>query len=195
MLPALGGHEVRPQRGDDRAHPVLGQLRQAQEALNLCTGQALDELQADDHGILGRQCGECPRELVAALACAQQRFRIEIFAMRIGRRGEISQAGDIAAGVFLTDIEANEDGVFAVTANLNDPADPFDDSDEVRVYSRDGAELTLEAAVQTPGFPPSFKQIATARGLGGIYHVATAFQSGWLRPFIWGEDGEDQEAD
>jgi len=118
-----------------------------------------------------------------------------LFAARIGNRG-ISEPGDIAAGVFLTDIEANEDGVFAVTANLNDPANPTDDRDEVRVYSRDGAELTLEAAVQTPGFPPSFKQIATARGRGGKTHVVTtAFQAGWLRSFLFNEDGDDDEDD
>jgi DNA-binding beta-propeller fold protein YncE len=113
-----------------------------------------------------------------------QEDRIRPYSVR--GNGVVVQGEGTSAGVFLTDIEANEDGLFAVTVNLNDPANPTDARDEVRFYSRDGAELTLEAAVQTGGFPPSFKQIATARGRGGNTHVVTtAFQSGRLRSFLW----------
>jgi 6-phosphogluconolactonase (cycloisomerase 2 family) len=104
----------------------------------------------------------------------------------VRRDGEVVQHEDTQAGVFLTDIEANADGVFAVTANLNNPADPTDDRDEVRAYRRDGSALVLDATIQTPGFPPSFKQIAARRGRGGIWHLlVTGFQAGYLRSLIY----------
>jgi len=110
-----------------------------------------------------------------------------IRAFHVNRRGQVSQAGDIAAGVFLTDIEANEDGLFAVTANLNDPANVLDDRNEVRVYRIDGTNLTLDAAVQTEGFPPSFKQVSTgrARRPNDRHVIVSEFQSGWLRSLLY----------
>lgn len=106
----------------------------------------------------------------------------------VNRRGQVAQFGDIAAGVFLTDIEANEDGLFAVTANRNNPADPTDDRDEARVYriNKDGS-LSQDASVQTDNFPPSFKQISTspARGPNDRHVIVTEFQGGWLCSLIY----------
>lgn len=114
-----------------------------------------------------------------------------IRAFSVRRNGQVLQRGDTPAGAFLTDIEVTPDMLFAVTVNRNNPADPNDDRDEVRAYGRDGTELTLEAAVQTPGVPPSFKQITAARGRRGNVHVLTTeFQGGWLRSLLWGEDDE-----
>lgn len=105
----------------------------------------------------------------------------------VDRRGAVTQGGDTNCGVFLTDIEANEDGVFAVTANLNDPANPIDDRNEVRVYRLNNGNLVLDASVQTEGFPPSFKQVATgpARWPNDRYVIVSEFQSGYLRSLIY----------
>ena len=109
--------------------------------------------------------------------------------LRVRRNGRVLQAGDVAAGAFLTDLEANEDGVFAVTVNRNNPADPNDDRDEVRFYRRERTGLTLDAAVQTPGVPPSFKQIAARPGRRGIFRLLTTeFQGGWLRSLLYVPD-------
>jgi hypothetical protein len=105
----------------------------------------------------------------------------------VGRRGRVTQGSDTPAGVFLTDIEANRDGVFAVTANLNDPAILLDDRNEVRVYRVDGTNLTLDAAVQTEGFPPGFKQVSTGRARGSYdrHVIVSEFNSGWLRSLLY----------
>jgi 6-phosphogluconolactonase (cycloisomerase 2 family) len=104
---------------------------------------------------------------------------------RVSRRG-VWQRADTPGGVFLTDIEANEDGIFAVTVNLNNPADRTDDADEVRVYRRGANGLRLDAAIQTPGLPPSFKQVSTARGGDGTRRVITTeFQREMLRSLIY----------
>lgn len=106
---------------------------------------------------------------------------------RVDRRGGVTQGGDTPGGVFLTDIEANEDGLFAVTANLNDPATPLDDRNEVRVYEIDGTDLVLDATVQTEGFPPSFKQVSTgpARWPNDRHVIVSEFQSGYLRSLVY----------
>jgi hypothetical protein len=107
----------------------------------------------------------------------------------VRRRGQIEFLGDTPAGAFLTDLEANEDGLFAVTANRNNPADPTAPRDEVRVYRIERTGLVLDAAVQTGVFPPNYKKIATARGRGGKRHVLfTEFQSDWLRSLIYSPD-------
>ncbi len=105
----------------------------------------------------------------------------------VDRRGGVTQGSDTSGGVFLTDIEANEDGLFAVTANRNNPADPFDDRDEVRVYQIDGTDLWLDATVQTGSFPPSFKQVSTGPGRGSIdrHVIVSEFQSGYLRSLVY----------
>ncbi len=107
---------------------------------------------------------------------------------RLNRDGTVEELGDTPAGAFLTDIEANEDGLFAVTANRNNPADPTDARDEVQVYrvNKDGS-LTLDASVQTGNFPPNFKQVSTspARGPNDRHVIVTEFQSGWLRSLIY----------
>jgi hypothetical protein len=105
----------------------------------------------------------------------------------VDRRGRVTQGSDTVAGVFLTDLEANRDGVFAVTANRNNPADPVDDRDEVRVYQIDGPGLVLDATVQTGGFPPSFKQVSTgrARRPNDRHVIVSEFQSGFLRSLIY----------
>jgi hypothetical protein len=112
---------------------------------------------------------------------------IRTFSVR--RNGEFVQHGDTPAGAFLTDIEVKRDTLFAVTVNRNNLADPTDDRDEVRAYRREGTDLVLDAAAQTPGVPPSFKQISARRGRGGIWHVlVTEFQGGWLRSLIYAPD-------
>jgi hypothetical protein len=89
--------------------------------------------------------------------------------------------------------------VFAVTANRNNPADPFDDRNEVRVYEiGEGSVLAPKASVQTGTFPPSFQQISTARAQGpnDRHVIVTEFQSGWLRSLIFNRsDDEDEDED
>jgi hypothetical protein len=110
-----------------------------------------------------------------------------IRAFHVSRNGAVRQAGDTPCGVFLTDLEANEDGLFAVTANRNNPDNVFDDRNEVRVHRIDGTTLTLDAARQTEGFPPSFKQVSTgpAQGWNDRHVIVSEFQSGWLRSLIY----------
>lgn len=109
-----------------------------------------------------------------------------IRSFHVARNGQIQELGDTPGGAFLTDLEANEDGLFAVTANRNNAADPTAARNEVRFYRSEGTDLILEAAVQTPGFPPSFKQIAGRRGRGGLFWLAvTEYQSGWLRWLVF----------
>lgn len=115
-----------------------------------------------------------------------------IRAFHVRRNGEVEQRGDTPVGAFLTDIEVKPNTLFAVTVNRNNLADPFDDRDEVRAYSIDGGELTLEAAVQTSDAFPSFKQIVAKRVEGIVHVLTTEFQNGWLRSLIWGE-GENSD--
>lgn len=107
----------------------------------------------------------------------------------VDRNGEVTQGVDTPAGVFLTDIEANEDGLFAVTANRNDPTTPLDDRDEVRAYGIDPTSglLTLVGSAQTPAFPPSFKQVSTGpdRWSKNRHVIVSEFQSGWLRSLLY----------
>jgi hypothetical protein len=99
---------------------------------------------------------------------------------RVARNGQIEYRGDTPAGAFLTDLEANEDGLFAVTVNVNGPGGQ-DDRNEVRAYRRDGTALILDASVQTPGFP-SFKQVAVGRKRGDVTPVfVTEYQGGFVR--------------
>jgi len=111
----------------------------------------------------------------------------------------VEQRGDTPAGVFLTDLEAFDHSVVAVTANLNNPADPTAARNEVRVYRiGEGTVLTLDASVQTGDFPPSFKQVSTARAQGpnDQHVIVTEFQAGWLRSIIYNRgDDDDEEED
>jgi hypothetical protein len=115
-----------------------------------------------------------------------------IRAFHVARDGTVEQGGDTPCGVFLTDLEANEDGLFAVTVNRNIMPDGTDlpDTDEVRVYRIVDGDLVLDASVQTetprpPG--PSFKQIATgpARWPNDRHVIVSEFQSGWLRSLLY----------
>jgi hypothetical protein len=122
-----------------------------------------------------------------------------IRAFRVRRDGTIEYRGDTPAGAFLTDIEANEDGLFAVTVNTNGPGGA-DDRDEVRVYRIENrTDLTLDASVQTDNFPPSFKQISTfpAREPNDRRVIVTEFQGGWLRSLIYNrsDDADEEEED
>jgi 6-phosphogluconolactonase (cycloisomerase 2 family) len=107
----------------------------------------------------------------------------------VDRRGGVTQqGGDTNAGVFLNDLEANEDGLFAVTANRNDPDDPTDDRNEVRVYRiENGTNLVWDASVQTEGFPPSFQQVSTgpARRPNDRHVIVSKFQSGELVSLLY----------
>lgn len=118
-----------------------------------------------------------------------------IRAFHVYRDGTVEERGDTPAGVFLTDIEANEDGLFAVTVNTNGSGGA-DDRDEVRVYRIGGGTvLTLDASVQTDNFPPSFKQVSTgrARGPNDRHVIVSEFQGGWLRSLIYNRDDDDDE--
>jgi hypothetical protein len=92
------------------------------------------------------------------------------------------------AGPFLTDLSARTDTLFAVTANLNGGG--LDARNEVRAYRWDGTKLTLQGAVQTPGFPPSFKQVAVARERGSLHVLVSEFQAGWLRSLLYAHDDD-----
>lgn len=124
------------------------------------------------------------RQLFVALDAEPFPTEDVIRAFDVDRRGRVTQGGDTPCGVFLTDIEANEDGLFAVTANINNPAQP---RDEVRSYRIRGMNLTLEATCETPGFPPSFKQVATgpARFPNDRHVIVSEFQGGWLRSLMY----------
>lgn len=108
-----------------------------------------------------------------------------IRAFEVRDDGEIAHLGDTPAGAFLTDLEATLNALFAVTVNVNGPGGA-DDRDEVRVYRFEGNELVQDSAVQTPGVPPSFKQIAVGGRLPGVRHVMTSeFQGSWLRSLFY----------
>lgn len=101
----------------------------------------------------------------------------------VTNRGVVTQGADVACGFFLTDLEANADGIFAVTVNLNG-SDP--DRNETRVYHAKKLVLTQDAAVQTDG-PPSFKQVSTFPGKKAVdrHVVVTEFQNGALRSLVY----------
>lgn len=103
-----------------------------------------------------------------------------------GRTWQVDHLGDTPAGAFLTDIEVAGNRLFAATVNRNGPGGA-DDRDEIRVYRIEGTQLTLDAAVQTDAFPPSFKQLSTIRGRkrGERHVIVSEFQSGWLRSLIY----------
>ena len=124
------------------------------------------------------------RQLFVALdAPAPAEDLIRVFEVR--DNGEIEHLGDTPAGAFLTDLEATLNALFAVTVNVNGPGGA-DDRDEVRVYRFEGNALVQDNAVQTPGVPPSFKQIAVGGRLPGVRHViASEFQGGWVRSFFY----------
>jgi 6-phosphogluconolactonase (cycloisomerase 2 family) len=54
----------------------------------------------------------------------------------VSRRGQVTQGSDTPGGLFLTDLEANEDGLFAVTIAIDPsvPPGPAAVKDQVRVY-------------------------------------------------------------
>jgi hypothetical protein len=105
---------------------------------------------------------------------------------RLGNRiVDVRDYGDTPVGAFVTDLEPNADGFFAVTVNRNDLADPTDDANEVRAYRMERNRLVLDAAVQTPG-ALSFKQITARRIPRGRYRVLTTeFQGNWLRSLLY----------
>lgn len=105
----------------------------------------------------------------------------EIVAFRVGRRGQLEEAGRTPCGRFLTDLEATPGGLFAVTMTPQG-------EDQVVAYRRRWTSLTLDATLVTPGSPPpSFKQIATAPARGrdrrrlDRHVLVTEYQAGWLR--------------
>ena len=127
------------------------------------------------------------RVFVAADKAFPEEDVIRSFAIR--PNGQFVELSSTPAGVFLTGLAARSDMLFAVTVNRNNPADPNDDRNEIRAFRIEGPDLIPEASVQTPGFPPSFKQIAARRGRGGIWHLlVTEFQAGWLRSLIYAPD-------
>jgi 6-phosphogluconolactonase (cycloisomerase 2 family) len=107
-----------------------------------------------------------------------------IRSFEIGVDGTVRQGPDTPAGYFLTDIEATKKGLFAVTVNLNGSAP---DKDEVRVYKIDDLSLTLDAAIQTPGASPSFKQIATGPTEKPFdrHVIVSEFQGGFVRSLLY----------
>jgi len=113
-----------------------------------------------------------------------------IRAFHLTMDGRLIYVGDAPAGAFLTDIDVTQDALFAVTANRNNLADPTDDRDEIRAYRiGEGTVLTLDASVQTPGWPPSFKQVSAWPGARGTWHVIDSeFQGGWLRSLLYTPD-------
>jgi hypothetical protein len=60
-----------------------------------------------------------------------------IRAFMVGRMGEVTQGRDTLSGLFLTDIEANEDGVFAATIAFDTSVTPAVAKDQIRVYRID----------------------------------------------------------
>jgi hypothetical protein len=107
------------------------------------------------------------------------------------RRGQVIQGGDTPAGLFLTDIEANEDGLFAVTIAFDTSVSPPAAKDQVRVYRIDGRELTLDASVFTDTSPqppqPNFKQVSTgrARRPNDRHVIVSEFFGGYLRSLLY----------
>lgn len=109
--------------------------------------------------------------------------------LRVRRGGQVEYLSDTPAGAFLTDLEANEDGLFAVTVNTNGPGGA-DDANEVRSYRFEGNQLVQDAAVQTAG-APSFKQITARRLRNRAWQIVTSeYQGGWIRSFIYRRDDE-----
>jgi hypothetical protein len=113
-------------------------------------------------------------------------------------RGEVTQGTDTLAGPFVTDIEIRINSLYAATVNANG-AGFADDRDELRVYQiGTDNSLQLDAALQTPGATPSFKQLVVGPNrLKQRTAFLTEFQAGWLRSFLYaaGESMEPDEPD
>ena len=165
------------------------------------TGQSLSLFEVDRRGelaFLGTRTldGMTPRtaswngdDLFVALDAPSGEDVIRSFT--VGRRGQVTQGSDTPAGFFLTDIEANEDGLFAVTIALDTSVSPPVPKDQVRVYRIDGRELTLDASVFTATVPqppqPNFKQVSTgkARKHNDRHVIVSEFFGGYLRSLMY----------
>ena len=121
----------------------------------------------------------------------------------VGRRRLVIQGSDTPGGLFLTDIEANEDGLFAVTIAIDPsvPPGPAAVKDQVRVYRIDGRDLTLDASVFTATFPrppqPNFKQVSTGPGRrpDERHVIVSEFFGGWLRSLLYDRRRSPSESD
>jgi 6-phosphogluconolactonase (cycloisomerase 2 family) len=104
--------------------------------------------------------------------------------LRVQENGAVEHVSDTPAGAFLTDFEVTPRTLYAVTVNVNGPGS-LDDADEVRAYRIERDELILDAAVQTPGAPPSFKQVAVGKRRGNRRPlIVSEYQGGWIRSVI-----------
>lgn len=123
----------------------------------------------------------------------------------VSRRGQVTQGSDTPGGLFLTDLEANEDGLFVTTIAIDPsvPPGPAAVKDQVRVYRIDGRNLTLDASTFTATFPrppqPNFKQISTgpARWPNDRHVIVSEFFGGYLRSLIYNylPQNNDEEED
>jgi hypothetical protein len=109
----------------------------------------------------------------------------------VGRRAEVTQWPETPAGLFLTDIEANEDGLFAATIDFDTSVAPPVAMDQIRVYQWDGSRLTLDASAFTATSPrppqPNFKQLSTgpARRPNDRHVIVSEFFGGWVRSLTY----------
>jgi 6-phosphogluconolactonase (cycloisomerase 2 family) len=109
----------------------------------------------------------------------------------VGRSGEVTQGSDTPCGLFLTDLEANEDGLFAVTIGVDRSGPTPAAKDEVRVYRIDGNNLSLDVSTFLPTLPqppqPNFKQVSTgpARRPNDRHVIVSEFFGGYLRSLFY----------
>jgi hypothetical protein len=121
------------------------------------------------------------RLLYVGVRSATAGIQDEIRTFRVGADGALTFIGSTPAGLFLTDLAAGYDTLFAVTVSAAG-------RDEVRAYRRVGTQLVLDASIETPE-APSFKQIAATPAQGNVTTlVVTAFQGGWLRSIEYTRD-------
>ncbi|HUE83413.1 MAG TPA: beta-propeller fold lactonase family protein [Pyrinomonadaceae bacterium] len=106
--------------------------------------------------------------------------QIEVY--HVARDGTLTLEFTTDAGYFLTDIEANEDGLFAVTWSS-----PTTGALELRAYDTDRkGGLSLNASLQLPNVR-SFQQVFTHPGRRPVdrHVVVTQFQANAIHSVVW----------
>jgi hypothetical protein len=123
---------------------------------------------------------------VAVASRTAPNLQDEIRAFRVAPDGKLTLENTIQAGNFLTDIRVFPRGLAAATVSSNV-------RNEIRVYRREGASLTLDKSLETSpaGQIPSFSQLSIARQCGAVEStriIVTEYQASRLGSLVYTPD-------